>query len=499
MPLNTSSYGLNVPPWFCPVNEAPEWLSRERLPGGFISDELQAGGEIQAWERQAFLQHSCPDRESLNRFFLGNSGRQTLVEHYHRGAFQVEQPEEGALMSLALLDFPTEIPSLLEPYFKKVRFYPRLLQTGFLEPPTGQCFRFSCGEVLESLEGYELPLEVRRKRESLTLWRPLFHRLLALLEETREEGWPFQRYPAGWTAKARELINQIENQISGDVLCAYPHRADSDFCRLLSNLTTACEEPAALTGRDVTFCKGLLEDTLRKRGQLQPTVPSELPGDEVLRAVAEAQEYLKEFPPQSGFTGSPEWLSGLPRTVRRKVLRARQDTPRRLREIGLISSLETLEELAPRLVSGALNCPLLSRSYRAHDRLDSSCAFEALPWIAPAWHPPDPERITTAVSELLSCWWSGFAYRSASPNLTRQLQALARWSGKIDWQNLVEGALPNVNLAHAIEQCSSFLARENEVESSRPYERLRRDKRIGEAEEQLAFFTALQRTDRKPR
>ena len=472
------------------MSDAPEWLSRDLLPGGFVSDTLPAGGKIRDWERQAFEKYGCPDRESLNRFFLGSTGRKTLIDHYHRCAFTLRQPEEGALMSLAVHSLPAETSELLEPHFPTLRFYPRLLQKGFPEPPPGQCFRYSCAEALKELDAYELPLEVRRKRESLRLWRPFFHRLLSLLEETQEEGWPFQRYPVGWKSKAQELAVEIEKEVSGDVLCAYPHRADSDFRRLLSITTTATQDPAALSGREVAFCKTLWEDTLKKRGRLKTTVPVDLPGDDILRAVAKAQACLRDFPPQTGFPGPCEWVSELPRTVRRKVLKARQASLIQLRDLGLINSLETLDELAPQVVSGVLDCPLLSRSYRAHNKFKSTLTFEALPWIAPNWRPPDPGSVGEVVSELLGCWWKGFGYRCATPTLHGQLQTLARWSGKSDWLELAQVSLSTMDLHAIIKQCRSFLERQGSQESSRPYERLQRDKRIEEAEKQLAFFEA---------
>ena len=473
------------------MNDDPEWLSRETLPGGFVSDTFPAGGQIRDWERQAFEKYGCPDRETLNRFFLSSTGRRILVDHYQRYAFTLRQPEEGALMSLAVHSLPAEIAERLEPHFPTVRFYPQLLREGFPEPPPGQCFRHSCAEALEKLAAYELPLEVRRKRESLRLWRPFFHRLLVLQQETLEEGWPFQQYPEGWQARAQALTAEIEKEISGDVLCAYPHRADSDFRRLLSVTTTACDNPAALTGRDVTFCKTLLEDTVRKREQLQTTVPAELPGDDVLRAIAKAQERLEELPPLGGYVGPEDWLRGLPDSVRRRVLKARQGTLSQLRKMGLVNSLETLVELAPKVVSGVLDCPLLSRSYRAHIRFQSPLAFEALPWIAAAWRPLDPKSVETAASELLGCWWKGFGYRCASPTLIGQLETLARWSGKSDWLELAQASLSTMDLPAIIKQCRSYLEQQKSQESSRPYERLQRDKRIEEAEKQLAFFEVI--------
>ena len=176
--------------------------------------------------------------------------------------------------------------------------------------------------------------------------------------------------------------------------------------------------------------------------------------------------------------------------MRRKVLKARQASLIQLRDLGLINSLETLDELAPQVVSGVLDCPLLSRSYRAHNKFKSTLTFEALPWIAPNWRPPDPGSVGEVVSELLGCWWKGFGYRCATPTLHGQLQTLARWSGKSDWLELAQVSLSTMDLHAIIKQCRSFLERQGSQESSRPYERLQRDKRIEEAEKQLAFFEA---------
>ena len=498
MPPNTSFCEPSAQHWFSPVNDWPEWLGRETLPGGFLSDTPPAGGALLEWEQKAFAEFNCKDRLELNRFFTTPAGRQALRKNYWQGSFSVEQPEEAALMAFALAEHPADELTLLEPYFERVRFYPRLLEVGFSEPSPGQVFRYSCSDVLEQLNDYSLPLEVQRKRESASLWSPYFHRMLAMLEETVEEDWPFQCYPSDWADRARKLVTEIEQAVSEDVFCAYPHRADSDFRRLLAHLATACEKPSKLTGREVSFCRTLWKDTLSKRGKLRPEVPRDLPGDDVLHAIEKLKARLQDFPPQGGVSDSDPWLHELPPPVKRKVLKAHQGTLSELQNLGLINSLEILEELVPKVVAGVFDCPLLSRTYKTFSMAERATQFESLPWIEDSWQPPDPNRIERAASDLLNCWWSVAGYRDAPRGLARQLQTLARWHGQTDWRELAAKLHPELDLDAAAEQCRSFISQQQTLRCPKPYQRVRRDKRVKTAERQLAFFQSRVRVQVSP-
>ncbi|MFA7484212.1 MAG: hypothetical protein WC314_27205, partial [Vulcanimicrobiota bacterium] len=117
-------------------------MGRERLPGGFESPTPLAGGELLEWELATWQRFGCSDRYSLNRFFAQEQGRKILLSHLQSRRFRIAQPEESALLFLALQQASAE---QLEPFFSEVRFYPRLVDHDCPDPPFGMAFRSSAG------------------------------------------------------------------------------------------------------------------------------------------------------------------------------------------------------------------------------------------------------------------------------------------------------------------------------------------------------------------
>lgn len=457
----------------------PDWLGRERLPGGFESPLPLAGGELLEWELATLQRFGCSDRDSLNRFFAQEQGRKTLLSHLESRRFRIGQPEESALLFLALQQASAE---QLEPFFSEVRFYPRLVDHDCPDPPFGMAFRSSAGELRKSLESYSLPLEVARKRESLMLWKPYFQRLLHLLQETREDDWPFQRYPEGWSCATLDLVRSIEKSLDGEVLCAYPQRADSDFRRLLSAVKTAALQPSQLTGREVGFSRKLLVQQPKASG-----APKPIPGEEVLQAVSRVLERLRTLSPEQGLEALPQ---GLPEVIACKVERACLGTLSELRDRGLLNSLDVLSDLAPMIVEGALEDPLWRRTYRAFSRHPRSLPFESLPWLQPSWRPPSESRALAAASMLVESWWTHFGHRKAPAKLNSQLQTLARWRG-VSREDIIAQTARSLDLSIPLQACRTFIQEQQELPCSKPYTKLQRDKRIEEALQRITQYEQL--------
>jgi hypothetical protein len=123
------------------------------------------------------------------------------------------------------------------------------------------------GELRRLLVRERGSLEVKREREALFVWRPLYEESLMRIQETMEEDWPFQHYPDGWREKVRDLLAKVEERLSNEVACHYPQDSQSNFGQTLFFLRKACQNPHALTGREVGLARRILLDSKLKSGE----------------------------------------------------------------------------------------------------------------------------------------------------------------------------------------------------------------------------------------
>jgi hypothetical protein len=117
-----------------PVDKTPAWATLEVITGGFATGQLLAGGAWQAHELR--LLEDVPGvcnadgRWALNRYFLTDDGLERLQDWLRTGCFDIQVPEEGALLVVAWLlqnNYPEDarkILSELSDYFGQLRFYP---------------------------------------------------------------------------------------------------------------------------------------------------------------------------------------------------------------------------------------------------------------------------------------------------------------------------------------------------------------------------------------
>ncbi|MCB9700977.1 MAG: hypothetical protein H6711_03725 [Myxococcales bacterium] len=215
-----------------PVADTPAWVTLEVVHGGFATGRYLAEGPLEPHEEAllADLPAEVPGatpRARLNQWFLGDAGQRALVEAIRGGRLTITIPEEGALPAIAwLLEAGAEVDALelvatLRPLFERLRFYPRLEAT---PRPQGALVRVATiEEVTAGLRATCEKPQVVAMNEALSVWAPLYDRLLALWLETVEGepprfvrgadgeplrdpkgqpviggGWPCQRWPAGW-------------------------------------------------------------------------------------------------------------------------------------------------------------------------------------------------------------------------------------------------------------------------------------------------------------
>lgn len=246
--------------------------------------------------------------------------------------------------------------------------------------PPGTVHLQSVGGLLESLESYQAPLEIRRAREALELWRPLYEELLECVELTVEQTWPFQVYPPIWRERSSRVVIDIDEALAQEVDCHFPQQSHSNL-RLLHRLVTCClQDPQSLTGREVGLARQILLDSTKKWGPLgseerraslfaRGSLPDEL---------GQLRAQLRALPPHFGWSDMP---ASTPRHLRKRVNRARQAAPHELIEQGVIKNLADLARVSPQLLAqcegqrGAL-------AFEFAAQLTQLC-WDHFPWEAP--------------------------------------------------------------------------------------------------------------------
>lgn len=256
---------------------APAWATLEVAHGGFATGRLLAGGELLDHERALLARlgvaADAPARGALNAWYLSEAGQAELRAWLDDGAYRVEVPEEAALLVVAWLvahDGADEARAILEqlgPWLGQLRFYP---QPGPPAATGGDDDAVCLQPVAATIAQLEAVRERARRlaeREAATVWAPLVDRMVALFAETVVDGWPCQRYPAGWAERAGALDDEVSARRAEPHRCR--RRVDhprSNLARLHALLGRAVADPASLTGRHVGELRGILARIERARG-----------------------------------------------------------------------------------------------------------------------------------------------------------------------------------------------------------------------------------------
>jgi hypothetical protein len=413
-----------------PVGSAPGWATLEVVTGGFATGALLAGGPLQEHEKELLAGlagvPAGEERRALNACFLTDAGLARLQDWLRTGCYDVAVPEEGALLVAAWLvehGYAEDARGLLEeisPFFLALRFYPIPLARPRRYGP--RVHVQDVGETIADLRKIRLNDRVLAQKEAIEVWTPLHDRAVALFLETVEDGWPCQRYPDGWPARALALLGEHAELSREHALRGKPARANGHSSQLREFLGRCAREPEKLTGREVGRIRLILDRYLEKRGapgspayvearrhqaaEVSAPLHGALAAVVIPRLAAYAQEGSVEdvgplqaavSPEEAASTGIPEGTP-VPASIRRKVERCLSDTVEVLVERGLITSGETLARVLPQMTSGiraaGIGDPslraLYAAIYRAFRRrrsllllnLEKQIRIEGLPWIA---------------------------------------------------------------------------------------------------------------------
>jgi len=438
-----------------PVREVPAWATLEVVTGGFGTGQLLAGGPLLDHERQLLAQlrdvSDSDARRALNGYFVTDEGLANLQDRLRSRQFDITVPEEGALIVVAWLvqnGYFSECRSLLDelvPYFPQLRFYP--IPTDRSHQSGGRVFLQDVGKTIADLRNIKTKRAILAQKEAIQTWIPLYDQAVRVFLETvvgepprllRDTdgrpipvhggkfpvsgGWPCQKYPVDWAARARSVLADYNSRRCDQQLCGKPERAKDSFAQLRYYLGRCVEDAPSLSGREVGRIRLILARYVSKRGE--PDSPqcvrfreqqARQAGGPIYQQIAELlTSRLEAHPTHEGIddltsatqpvtTGeSQRWAIGagtpVPASVQRKVRRCLSGTIESLIEEGIVTSGETIARVIPRVISGLLASRITDpslryvyeRIYQAFRRrrsllllnLESQIKIEELPWIA---------------------------------------------------------------------------------------------------------------------
>ena len=402
-----------------PLAATPVWATLEVATGGFATGALKAGGPLHGHEtallKQLGIEPCATARRQLNAYFLSEAGLAKLQSQLESGCYEINAPEEGALLVAAWLlmhgkaDEARGVIEHIAPWFSQLRFFP--VPTVQPRQLGGRVCLATAHDVIEQLAMIMPKQALLRQARAISVRTPLYDRVVSLFLETVEGvppriesddkgawtdlvsrkfltagGWPCKHYPSNWQNRAHALLGEVDaaNAAGGRWM-----ESDQDSYAQLCKHLRACHHcPAALTGREVGRIRLLLARYISKRGE---------PGSATFVALRKSQgrqantlDYhavavivqarlakcpgaagLDDIEPVIGPVSQDEarqWRvdSGtlVPRSIRRKVSRSRIDTVQALVGQRRITSADMLATVLPQISSSINAAGIADRSAR---------------------------------------------------------------------------------------------------------------------------------------
>lgn len=413
-----------------PVEGVPGWATLEVVTGGFATGALLAGGPLQPHEQALLATLSGigegNERRDLNAYSLTDAGLAELGERLRTGCYDVEVPEEGALLVVAWLvehghaEEARELLGELSGFFARLRFYPIPLAQP--RRSGARVHLRDVGSVLEQLRSIPPNPRVLAQKEAVEIWAPLHDRIVALFLETVDEEWPCRRYPDGWRERAVAVLDEYAGLRKEYHLCRKPERAGGHAAQLRAFLARCAMSPQSLTGREVSRIRHILSCYAAKRGAPDSATcaaarrrqQADVRGPMFHEIAAVIVPRLEKHAPEEGLddlvplqqpvsaeeaahSGVPPGTP-VPVSLQRRVERCLNETVEVLVERGLITPGDTLAAVLPQMTAeqhaAGISDPDLRRLYatvyRAFRRrrsllllnLEKQIHLEELPWVA---------------------------------------------------------------------------------------------------------------------
>ncbi|SHJ68005.1 hypothetical protein SAMN05421803_108135 [Nocardiopsis flavescens] len=371
-----------------PVPGLPAWVTPEVAHGGFATGEAAAAGPLRPHELDLVRRHGLDeDRAALYAHHLTEEGLSHLGTLLDGGGYALDQPEQGALLTVVRLlragDTGAALRLLaeLDPFAAVLCFTPRPAPVRDLPP--GSVFRWSVGDVRATLAAVASrgPGAPNAQREALAVWNPFADRLLSHWLETRGEDGVDAHRPDGWAARGAGLLDEYERLAAEHTLCTKHRRPKENTAILLAALREAVGPDGDGTGVLGARRRGLLRHAVTavtaKRGvpgsaghralRAGQAAHAALPTHDVLAALL--AERLSALPENSGVPDPAAALSpvtageardfdaaegsAVPAPLRARVEKAVVAPLEDLVNLGVVPSAEVLASLVPALAAAA--------------------------------------------------------------------------------------------------------------------------------------------------
>jgi hypothetical protein len=249
-----------------PFADTPTWVTPEVMRGGFASGKHAAGGDLKAHEAEIAKRIGTAQpssRNALNGHHLTSKGLTELAGLLASRNYRIDVPEEGALLAVRWLIDRHEhataatLVETIEPFFDRLRFYPRPAEPSLAEPIVGietPVLARSAHSLAEGLRKKEPSQNVETMREHYEVWAPLTDALVALVLETVNGepprfkvegpersivgGMPFTRMPPDFETRRAALLSDVAAARVRHRRCQRVHR-DSEVLGMLTGALQA--------------------------------------------------------------------------------------------------------------------------------------------------------------------------------------------------------------------------------------------------------------------
>jgi hypothetical protein len=465
-----------------PFRKVPVWATLEVITGGFATGNLLASGPLLGHETSLLAElapnESSADRRALNSCFLKGAGLAQLRVLLRTCCYDVDVPEEGALLVLAWLvenghaEDAQRLLNEITAFFPSLRFYPVPL-----EKPRRvgtRVHRQDVGTTIQSLQRIRPNTQILAQKEAVEIWAPFYDRVVTLFLETMENDLVCQRYPAHWSEHVQALLDEYDSLRKTHTLCNKLERSNGHSAQLKAYLGSCAKNPAALTASDTARIQFIVTQYLKKRGapgSATATAKRQRQIQDVraptYHAITQALIARLESQPADDGLDNVNWLmdavnaaeaevtgvphgTEIPSVIQRKVERCINETIEVLIERKLITSGEALANVLPQMTSGLRSAGitdpslryLYSAIYRAFRRrrsllllnFEKQVQFEELPWVAiiEKFRRDDlsnRELAKQALEEITVATLTAFPHAIIPNKLLQELQALVTGAG----------------------------------------------------------------------
>jgi hypothetical protein len=388
-----------------PHRDYPAWVTLDVMTGGFATGTPLSAGPLRSHEKELLAELGLPEahrtRQALNLYFVSEEGLKRLYEWLDNRQYQLQVPEEGALLTVAALlqqskhSAASQLLSALVPYFDRLRFYPVPTDQPAVVDDARQLHVKTVGQVVEQLRQARPNHNIIAQYDSVMVWTPFYDRMMALLIQACEQSKgsvdaefkAFGPIDDDWISRKNALLNSYKKLLQQHRLSKRWSRKGAQFARLIGFLqgfrvdqvylakhrnyvTQAVNRFVARHGipgsvahrqareKQQQQCAEPLHSQARKVLIHRLSLLNQATGIEQIEAAVSAVSHQEadEFALPEGWS-IPEYIIG-------KVLRAKMDSIAGLVASGVITSADMMAILVPQISAQAMGSSIADEGIR---------------------------------------------------------------------------------------------------------------------------------------